>query len=153
MIECFRVWYLTRCPKKTRYEALFYKRDPDDQEFRSTVSDAMCSDWNKDYENEFWTSKDPAVRENAYELSGEKALKNLMELPFADKLVLMSINLGCRVRQHNIETCRELCEIARDNVMIEFDKAAKTIQKMVNHVLYKDVDIARRLRQGEMWIY
>ena len=82
-------------------------------DFLNELRDNLCTDWCKDYDNEFYTSSDPEIKENAWNLSYEKAECNFLKLRkyYSDEIIFYAIDIVCRLRRDNFESVIRICQM------------------------------------------
>jgi len=118
------------------------------EKFDDKAREEMCSDWNKDFDNEFWKSDDLHVRSQAYDLSGKKARESLYDLPYGDDLILFWVCALCPMRYENIDSVKIMCEDTEKTVQ----NAVQLIQNWIRKIIYKPEHIRfiKKIRQ-ENW--
>lgn len=103
-------------------------------QFVKVANRLMCTDYDKDFDNEFWTSEDPEVYGQAGWLSREKAFRDLYDIDCGDDVILFVMASCCP-----LSLCHQKCvagfvqtlltrKDVQDNVA-RIDGAAATIQQ------------------------
>jgi|SRR6476620_5343093 len=90
-----------------------YKENLNEIEFLDKLEDTLCTDWYKDYNNEFWTSNDPEIRDNAWSLTYKKAKNEFIKLrkKYCDEIIFLAIDISCKNRYDNIISVTRFCEL------------------------------------------
>jgi hypothetical protein len=91
-------------------------------EFLDKLDESLCTEWYKDYDNEFWSSSDPDIKDNAWNLTGEKCKNEFIELRnyYNDEIIFFAINICCNSYNscffHNIESIKKTCKMTFDKI-------------------------------------
>jgi hypothetical protein len=105
----------------------------DEIEFIDKLSNTLCTDWYKDYDNEYWKND----RDTAWELTEahvkEEFLRIRKDVP--DDIIFYSIKIGCWQREDNLEFVEQLCRDILEQELIK-DRACRLIQHKAKHWLY-----------------
>lgn len=99
--------------KRVTIDNFKYKENLNEIEFLDKLEDTLCTDWYKDYNNEFWTSSDPEIRDNAWSLTYKKAKNEFIKLrkKYCDEIIFLAIDISCKNRYDNIISVTRFCEI------------------------------------------
>ena len=91
-----------------------------DNEFCEKLEETLCTDWYKDFDNEFYTSNDSKVRDNAWDLTYNKAENEFIKLrcDYSDDIIFYAIDISCKIRCDNIESVRKLCKMISDKLVL-----------------------------------
>jgi hypothetical protein len=106
------------------------KKNFSKNKFLEKLSESLCTDWYKDYDNEFWTSSDFEIKDNAWNLTVEKCENEFIKLRnyYSDEIIFFAINMCCRLRYDNIESVTKMCKDILDYITLSHN-AAKIIKK------------------------
>lgn len=129
------------------------------EEFKNEFEKRACSEWSKmDEHGEsfggFWQSNDPAIRDNAYDLSFENNCKKLYELPYSDKFKLWTVDFGCRNRLESVRYSNFLCNWFYWK-KLQMGECIKINRKMAQVEKYKKIleDIAMEPSRITRWYF
>ena len=126
----------------------------DEEKFNNISEEYMCTDWNKDFDNEFWTSTEEQIRENAFELSGTKSRHDLYNLPFPDEVILFAICSMCNLRRDELKYVEQFCKDAKQKAELYLslkEPQVITLQRWFRSILYhpRNMSYIKKMRKGE----
>lgn len=90
-------------------------KDMDDVKFVQWLEENCCTDWNKQDRHGtcfggFWRCEEGTYEhDNAYTLSREDNFKGLCELPFPRRIIMETINWGCKTREESVRFSNFCC--------------------------------------------
>lgn len=93
---------------KYKYDICKFMNEKD---FLNELSTYLCTDWYKDYDNEY-----------AWELTELKVKNDFIELRkhYCDDIIFAAVQISCNFRYDYIEAVKDICELIKKRLVIRF---------------------------------
>jgi len=119
LIKKFPYFYYSQTLSNDYYKLILFQifnTTPDlqytsENEFEDYLLHNLCTAWYKDYDNEFYKSTNDDIKNNAWYLTQEVIVQQLIGLrkDYSDRQILSAIKFVCQIMRHKFIDIKVVC--------------------------------------------